>query len=337
MTACAATAWFATHVGPSFQRNAERYRAREDAADYLARKIREGGAGEWGRAIMPRHPHLDTAQSPQMATWLLSLPSRVREILTMSPLFTAPDGRPRCHWSPRFTEDDVLRLLGDAGIVRHRGKIEAVINNAQRGLGDGEGGRLAVDLLLAPCASPVTGGGPVSETAESRALPKELKKLGWKFVGPTTVYSFMQAMGWSMTIFGVCALGAPQETPSKTTIYNVLKAEGLFCSRRVRRRPRCLAQPLRTSKQPNGVWSADYKGQFKTADGHWCYPLTIMAHASRYLLAVHVYDSPNYEDAKRSFEQVFRQYGLPERIRSDNDPPFATTGVAGLSAWRYVG
>src|SRR5256885_9521799 len=55
------------YVGPSFQQIAERYRAREDAADYLARKIREGGAGEWGRAIMPRHPHLDTAQSLQMA------------------------------------------------------------------------------------------------------------------------------------------------------------------------------------------------------------------------------------------------------------------------------
>ena len=60
----------------------------------------------------------------------------------------------------------------------------------------------------------------------------------------------------------------PQETPSKTTIYNVLKAEGLVCSRRVRRRSVPTAQPLRTSKQPNGVWSADYKGQFKTADGH---------------------------------------------------------------------
>lgn len=63
------------YVGPSFQQIAGRYRGREDAADYLARKIREGGAGEWGRAIMPRHPHLDTAQSLQMAAWLLSLPS----------------------------------------------------------------------------------------------------------------------------------------------------------------------------------------------------------------------------------------------------------------------
>ena len=63
------------YVGPSFQQIAGRYRGREDAADDLARKIREGGAGEWGRAIMPRHPHIDTAQSLQMAAWLLSLPS----------------------------------------------------------------------------------------------------------------------------------------------------------------------------------------------------------------------------------------------------------------------
>lgn len=122
-----------------------------------------------------------------------------------------------------------------------------------------------------------------------------------------------------------------QDTPSKTTIYNVLKTEGLICSRRTRRRTMPTAQPLLTSKQPNGLWSVDYKGQFKTADGHWCYPLTIMDHASRYLLAVHVYDSTNYEDARRSFEQVFRRYGMPERIRSDNGSPFASTGVAGLS------
>ncbi|MBD9581902.1 DNA-3-methyladenine glycosylase I [Delftia sp. DLF01] len=174
----------------------------------------------------------------------------------MSRLFTAPDGRPRCHWCAatdgylayhdrewgfpvtddrrlfeklslegfqsglswltilnkrenfraafagfdfhqvaRFTEDDVLRLLGDAGIVRHRGKIEAVINNAQRALEmvEAQGSLSAFFWRHAP--APVTGDGPVSETAESRALSKELKKLGWKFVGPTTVYSFMQAMG----------------------------------------------------------------------------------------------------------------------------------------------
>lgn len=119
--------------------------------------------------------------------------------------------------------------------------------------------------------------------------------------------------------------------PSKTSIYNVLKAAGLIRSRRPRRRVQPTAQPLNAAKQPNGVWSVDYKGQFKTSDGQWCYPLTIMDHASRYLLAVHVYDSTSYQDAKRSFEEVFLRYGLPQRIRSDNGVPFASTGAAGLS------
>ena len=63
------------YVGPAFQQIAGRYRGRADAAEYLARTIREGGAGEWGRAIMPRHPHLTQEQALQMAGWMLSLPS----------------------------------------------------------------------------------------------------------------------------------------------------------------------------------------------------------------------------------------------------------------------
>ena len=62
-------------------------------------------------------------------------------------------------------------------------------------------------------------------------------------------------------------------TPSKTTIYNILKAEGLIQSQRRRRRVHPTEQPLRPSSEPNGLWSVDYKGQFKTADGQWCYPL----------------------------------------------------------------
>lgn len=120
-------------------------------------------------------------------------------------------------------------------------------------------------------------------------------------------------------------------TPSKTTIYNILKAEGLIQSQRRRRRVHPTEQPLRPSSEPNGLWSVDYKGQFKTADGQWCYPLTIMDHASRYLLAIDVYTGTGFEAAKHSFERVFQQHGLPSRIRSDNGAPFASTGVAGLS------
>ena len=94
----------------------------------------------------------------------------------------------------RFGDADVERLLGDAGIIRHRGKIEATINNAQRAieLVEAEGSIAAFVWGYEPEAARP---GRESETAESRALAKELKRRGWRFVGPTTVYAFMQAMG----------------------------------------------------------------------------------------------------------------------------------------------
>lgn len=95
----------------------------------------------------------------------------------------------------RFTGRDVERLLQDAGIVRHRGKIEAVINNAKRAqeLVKDEGSLAAFLWRYEPeqLAKPQT----VTTSPAAIALSKDLKKLGWKFVGPTTVYSFMQAMG----------------------------------------------------------------------------------------------------------------------------------------------
>jgi DNA-3-methyladenine glycosylase I len=95
----------------------------------------------------------------------------------------------------RFGARDVQRLLKDDGIVRHRGKIEAVINNAQRARElIKEEGSLAAYLWR---FEPKGAGKPqsASTSAESIALSKNLKKRGWKFVGPTTVYAFMQAMG----------------------------------------------------------------------------------------------------------------------------------------------
>jgi len=96
----------------------------------------------------------------------------------------------------RFTASDVRRLLKDDGIVRHRGKIEAVINNAKRAKEIvKERGSLAA--FFWSYAATVRRGKPqtASRSPESIALSKELKKRGWKFVGPTTVFAFMQAMG----------------------------------------------------------------------------------------------------------------------------------------------
>jgi DNA-3-methyladenine glycosylase I len=97
----------------------------------------------------------------------------------------------------RFTQTDIERLLQDKGIVRHRGKIEAVINNAQRAqeLVKQEGSLAAFIWRYEPDVNQQFKPQSASTSAESIALSKDLKKLGWKFVGPTTVYAFMQAMG----------------------------------------------------------------------------------------------------------------------------------------------
>jgi DNA-3-methyladenine glycosylase I len=97
----------------------------------------------------------------------------------------------------RFGDKDIERLLGDAGIVRHRGKIEATINNAKRAceMVEREGSLATFFWRFEP--DPTSLGKPqsMSTSDDSVALSKALKKLGWKFVGPTTVFAFMQAMG----------------------------------------------------------------------------------------------------------------------------------------------
>jgi len=97
----------------------------------------------------------------------------------------------------RFSRRDLDRLLKDEGIVRHRGKIEAVVNNARqaRELVKREGSLAAFVWRYEPGMEQLARPQTVSTSAESHALSKELKKLGWKFVGPTTMYAFMQAMG----------------------------------------------------------------------------------------------------------------------------------------------
>ena len=97
----------------------------------------------------------------------------------------------------RFTQHDLNRLLNDAGIVRHRGKIEAVINNARRaqGLVKRDGSLAAFFWRYEPDMKQLAEPQTVSISPESITLSKDLKKLGWKFVGPTTAYAFMQAMG----------------------------------------------------------------------------------------------------------------------------------------------
>jgi len=113
----------------------------------------------------------------------------------------------------RFTEKDVARLLADAGIVRHRGKIEAAINNAARmeELVEQEGSLAAYVWRYEPAAADLPAPQTASTSAASIALSKDLKKRGWRFVGPTTVHAFLQAMGLINDHVEGCAIRAEVE------------------------------------------------------------------------------------------------------------------------------
>jgi DNA-3-methyladenine glycosylase I len=118
----------------------------------------------------------------------------------------------------RFTARDVERLLKDAGIVRHRGKIEAVINNARRcrELIEREGSLAAFVWRYEPDPARLAKPQTASTSAASIALSKELKKQGWQFVGPTTVYAFMQAMGLINDHVDDCVIRAKVERARKS-------------------------------------------------------------------------------------------------------------------------
>src|SRR4029434_7199664 len=101
---------------------------------------------------------------------------------------------------------------------------------------------------------------------------------------------------------------------------------------RQRRRIGHPGKPTSQILAPNNLWSADYKGQFRTGGGRYCYPLTVADGFSRYLLGCEALSSPAADAAKPIFTRLFREYGLPTRIRTDNGVPFATNTLARLSA-----
>jgi putative transposase len=119
--------------------------------------------------------------------------------------------------------------------------------------------------------------------------------------------------------------------PSPSTAGEILKRHGLV-QRRGRARWRGFGTgPFREVLRANSVWSADHKGWFRMRNGQRCEPLTVMDNKSRYLLKMAACGSTGEEEAWPVFERAFEEYGLPDRIRSDNGPPFASVGVSGLT------
>jgi len=120
--------------------------------------------------------------------------------------------------------------------------------------------------------------------------------------------------------------------PAASTVATVLQRHGLVTPRRTRRRVPPGLSPFAACGAPNDVWAVDFKGQFRLGDGTPCYPLTITDAYSRYLLCCTALTSTAAAAAITVFEAVFRQYGLPTAIRSDNGTPFASTGLGGMTA-----
>ena len=124
--------------------------------------------------------------------------------------------------------------------------------------------------------------------------------------------------------------------PGRSTVCNILSRNGLVPKKRRRRHIGHPGKPTSQILAPNDVWCTDFKGQFKTGDGVYCYPLTVTDAYSRYLFCCQGLHSTKTAGVKPWFTRLFKEYGLPGRIRSDNGVPFATTTLArlsSLSAW----
>jgi transposase InsO family protein len=129
-----------------------------------------------------------------------------------------------------------------------------------------------------------------------------------------------------------------ERCPAESTVSTVLQRHGLVRPKRQRREATPTAAVIQEGdEEPNALWCVDFKGWWRTRDGERCEPLTVSDACSRYLLrCVAVRGGTATEMVQPHFESVFREYGVPEAIRSDNGSPFASTGLGGLSrlsAW----
>jgi putative transposase len=129
--------------------------------------------------------------------------------------------------------------------------------------------------------------------------------------------------------------------PARSTIFDILERHDRVRKRRTRQRWKHPGAAALRTTAPNQVWTIDFKGQFRTRNGIYCYPLTVIDHFSRYLLCCCGLLDVRGAGVKPQLRRLFRAHGLPDAIRSDNGSPFASTGIHGLNGlnvwWLQLG
>jgi putative transposase len=124
----------------------------------------------------------------------------------------------------------------------------------------------------------------------------------------------------------------PEETwPAPSTVADLLRRRGLTHARRKRLRTPLYSQPLAEAEEANRTWCADFKGWFRTGDGTRCDPLTLSDKCTRYLLRCQITPKADTAHVEAIFDAAFEEYGLPDRIHTDNGAPFASRAPGGLS------
>jgi transposase InsO family protein len=157
----------------------------------------------------------------------------------------------------------------------------------------------------------------VAEEVEQALLELKSRRPLWG--APKLRHKLQQALG-------------EEGCPAESTVSEILRRHGLSRVARRRRRAVPSTQPFAACQGTNAVWCADFKGWFRTGDGQKCTPLTISDAYSRYLLRCQgLSGSTGMTTVHPLFIATFREYGLPQAIRTDNGPPFASTGLGGLS------
>src|SRR3989442_5084104 len=119
--------------------------------------------------------------------------------------------------------------------------------------------------------------------------------------------------------------------PTVATVHRILERHGRTGRRRPSRRRFHAGRPDTAFDQPNAIWTADFKGQFRTGNGVYCYPLTVQDGATRFLLGCRRLREPTIEASWPVFARLFHRYGLPDRIRTHNGAPFAPNALGRLS------